>query len=82
MADKKARFECNDILKCKKKGKCLKSHLLYVKKVKKGLDHNAQFELKIAQVYVFQGKKTKSNLIKVQKVEKILDNKAEKYRNI
>ena len=57
VADKKARFECNDILKCKKKGKCLKSHLLYVKKVKKGLDHNAQFELKIAQVYVFQGKK-------------------------
>ena len=57
VADKKARFECNDILKCKKKEKCLKSHLLYVKKVKKGLDHNAQFELKIAQVYVFQGKK-------------------------
>ena len=31
--------------------------IIYVKKVKKGLDNNAQFELKILQFYVFQGKK-------------------------
>ena len=44
--------------------KCAKSHLLYVKNVKKGLDNNAQFMLKLAQFYVLQGKKIKITLIK------------------
>ena len=57
-------------------GKCSKSHLLYVKKVKKLLDNNAQFELKIAQFNVFQGKKIKITLIKDAKSPKKLDNKA------
>ena len=35
--------------------------IIYVKKVKKGLDNNAQFELKILQFYVFQGKKNKNH---------------------
>ena len=56
--------------KCIFFGKYSKSHLLYVKKVKKLLDNNAKFELKIAQFNVFQGKKSKSHLLKIQKVKK------------
>ena len=47
--------------------------ILYVEKVKKGLENSSLFELKIAQFYVFQGKKHtfyRSN-------EKILEDKAE-----
>ena len=54
----------------KKRGKCSKSHLLYVKKVKKGLDNNAQFELKIAQLYVFQGKKNQNHTYLMSKKSK------------
>ena len=58
--------------KCRKKEKCSKAHLLYyVKKVKKGLDNNPQFELKIAQFYGFQRKqKIKITLIKGPKSRK------------
>ena len=45
-----------------KKGENAQNHnyYTYVKKVKKWLDNNSQFELKIAQFYVFQGKKTQN----------------------
>ena len=44
--------------------------IIYVKKVKKGLDKHAQFELEIAKFYVFQvKKKSKSHLLTVQKVK-------------
>ena len=65
VADNAARFECNVILKMfKKRGWCSKSRLLYVKKVKKGLDNNGKFELNTSQFYVFQEKKIKITLIK------------------
>ena len=54
----------------KKKETFSKSHLLYVKKVKKGLDNNSQLKVKSAQFYVFQRKKIKITLIKVPKSRK------------
>ena len=39
----------------------LKITLIICQKSQKKLDHNAQFELKIAQVYVFQGKKNQNH---------------------
>ena len=45
----------------KKRGKCSKSHLLYVPNVKKGLDNKAQLKLKIAQFYDLQGNKNQNH---------------------
>ena len=57
--------------------------IIYVKKVKKGLDNNAQFELKILQFYVFQGKKKiKTTLIKRPKSRKTYSIKERKNTEI
>ena len=61
MADNRARFECNVILKMSKKGDHAHNHNYYVKKVKKKLDNNGKFELNISQFYVFQGKKKQNH---------------------